>query len=77
MIRSPLNAAACRKDEALSHADDIGGSQLQTIRAQLILPEQQDLFDYWRSKSGDGSSTIAMNKKARHDFFVEERYEES
>lgn len=55
MIRSPLNAAACRKDEALSHADDIGGSQLQTIRAQLILPEQQDLFDYWRSKSGDGS----------------------
>jgi len=26
-------------------------------------------------KSGDGSSTIALNKKARHDFFIEERYE--
>ncbi len=27
------------------------------------------------SKSGEGSSTIALNKKARHDFFIEERFE--
>ena len=27
------------------------------------------------SKSAEGSSTIALNKKARHDFFIEERFE--
>ncbi|MGD2082895.1 MAG: SsrA-binding protein SmpB [Chromatiales bacterium] len=27
------------------------------------------------SKPGAGGSTIALNKKARHDFFVEERFE--
>ncbi len=26
----------------------------QAIRAQLIIPEQQELFDYWRSKCRDG-----------------------
>ena len=26
-------------------------------------------------KSGAGGSTIALNKKARHDFFIEERFE--
>lgn len=25
----------------------------QAIRAQLIIPEQQELFDYWRSKGGE------------------------
>lgn len=28
-----------------------------------------------KTKSGDGSSTIALNKKARHDFHIEERFE--
>ena len=28
-----------------------------------------------KSKSQAGSSTIALNKKARHDFFIEERFE--
>ena len=27
----------------------------QAIRAQLIVPEQRELFDYWRSKSVDGA----------------------
>ncbi|MDP2123669.1 MAG: PAS domain-containing protein [Parvibaculum sp.] len=27
----------------------------QAIRAQLIVPEQRELFDYWRSKSIDGA----------------------
>jgi len=27
------------------------------------------------SKSDDGSSTIALNKTARHDYFIEERFE--
>jgi SsrA-binding protein len=27
------------------------------------------------TKSGAGGSTIALNKKARHDFFIEERFE--
>ena len=27
------------------------------------------------SKKSDGGSTIALNKKARHDFFIEERFE--
>lgn len=26
----------------------------QAIRAQLIIPEQQELYDYWRSKSSGG-----------------------
>jgi hypothetical protein len=26
----------------------------QAIRAQLIVPEQKELFDYWRSKAGGG-----------------------
>ncbi len=28
-----------------------------------------------KKKSGGNSSTIALNKKARHDFFIEDRYE--
>jgi SsrA-binding protein len=28
-----------------------------------------------KAKSGAGSSTIALNKKARHDFFIEDRME--
>ena len=28
-----------------------------------------------KAKSGTGSSTIALNKKARHDFFIEDRME--
>ncbi len=28
-----------------------------------------------KKESGSGSSTIALNKKARHDFFIEERFE--
>lgn len=28
-----------------------------------------------KTQSGDGSSTIALNKKARHDFHIEERFE--
>ena len=28
-----------------------------------------------KSKSGDGSSTIALNKNARHDYSIEERFE--
>ena len=27
------------------------------------------------AKKPDGSSTIALNRKARHDFFIEERLE--
>jgi len=28
-----------------------------------------------KSKSGNAGNTIALNKKARHDFFIEERFE--
>ena len=28
-----------------------------------------------KQKSGPGSSTIALNKKARHDYFIEDRIE--
>jgi len=28
-----------------------------------------------KKSSGEGSSTIALNKKARHDYFIEERFE--
>ncbi|HET7674692.1 MAG TPA: SsrA-binding protein, partial [Gammaproteobacteria bacterium] len=28
-----------------------------------------------KSQSGAGSSTIALNKKARHEYFIEERLE--
>jgi hypothetical protein len=36
------------EDATLTRAD-------QAIRAQLIVPEQSELFDYWRSKSVDGA----------------------
>jgi SsrA-binding protein len=28
-----------------------------------------------KNKSGDGSKTIALNKKAKHEYFIQERYE--
>ncbi|MBA1332502.1 SsrA-binding protein, partial [Candidatus Endoriftia persephone str. Guaymas] len=28
-----------------------------------------------KKSSGNGGSTIALNKKAKHDYFIEERYE--
>jgi len=28
-----------------------------------------------KNKSGNGSSTIALNKKAKHEYFIQERYE--
>lgn len=36
-----------RGDNPLTRAD-------QAIRAQLIVPEQRELFDYWRAKAGEG-----------------------
>jgi SsrA-binding protein len=58
--------AFSRKPEPRTTLSRLGGERVLHSRAMANKP---------KNKSPGGSATIALNKKAKHEFFIEERYE--